>query len=315
MKSNCILLLILHMYSEEHDDVVIKLEPIDIIESTREDELSDDQATPSNTPSSNRTELKCNICRKQFLTESKFQRHVSKHVQCEICQKHFTNMSSLNEHKLVHSNEKPEKCPVCDKGFKSRLHLSNHMRIHQPPENIPCPVCEKMFRRTDLIKQHMATEHPAPGPDGRIRIFECHLCKSKQKTKHRLRAHMKLSHSQKNWLCSQCGMGFTRKHKLDVHMMRDDHRVDGKILKPFKCDQCPKQFISQCRLVEHKRVHTGEKPFGCDECGKHFALAAALKLHKESHLGVKRHQCTVCEYKTNYKTNIKKHMKVHTGRI
>ncbi|CAH1776325.1 unnamed protein product [Owenia fusiformis] len=69
--------------------------------------------------------------------ESIYERHESAKQRktkwsCDICGKKFISITHLNNHKNVHTGEKPFKCPLCLKGFTQTSSLNLHQRrVHQ----------------------------------------------------------------------------------------------------------------------------------------------------------------------------------------
>jgi hypothetical protein len=49
---------------------------------------------------------------------------------CEVCQKTFNRVSTLISHRRTHFDDKPHKCHVCGKGFHQKGNLKNHLFSH-----------------------------------------------------------------------------------------------------------------------------------------------------------------------------------------
>jgi len=87
-----------------------------------------------------------------------------------------------------------------------------------------------------------------------------------------------------------CNKMFGSMHEIVTHITVE--HVGGPEISNHICfwDNCPrvgKPFKAKYKLVNHIRVHTGEKPFPCPfpGCGKVFARSENLKIHKRTHTG------------------------------
>ena len=48
------------------------------------------------------------------------------------------------------------------------------------------------------------------------------------------------------------------------------HMLIHNKVKSYECDICKKKFSHKSSLLDHFRIHLGEKPYGCAEYGKWF---------------------------------------------
>ena len=80
----------------------------------------------------------------------------------------------------------------------------------------------------------------------------------------------------------------------------------------YACTYCDKMFIFMSKLVEHQRIHTGEKPYACEICGKSFAQKGNLSLHFQLHTGEKPYSCEICGKRFNRKRNMMIHQNTHS---
>ena len=62
--------------------------------------------------------------------------------------------SSLKQHVLVHTGEKPYLCSQCDNTFSTERDLKQHLLTHTGDEAYHCTYCEKSFSTNSNLKKH-----------------------------------------------------------------------------------------------------------------------------------------------------------------
>ncbi|XP_038590939.1 zinc finger protein Pegasus-like [Micropterus salmoides] len=89
----------------------------------------------------------------------------------------------------------------------------------------------------------------------------------------------------------------------DVQMDGLERTCDGK----YKCSYCSYANKGMARLIEHIRIHTGEKPHRCQLCSFASAYERHLEAHMRSHTGEKPYKCDLCTFRCSDRSNLSHH--------
>lgn len=258
----------------------------------------------------------CNVCELTNVTKDTLKIHFTNQIGCNLCDKRFCLKTHLKKHYIdVHNDgivakktRKKYECSVdgCNKIIDSSTR-KYHMAVKHNGMQLECDICGKTYPTKVAIAKHIMYKHVPSNLK-----FKCELCDKKYYSKGELKTHHKFSHIKAmDFVCSECGVAFSKKHSLISHMTK--HTGE----KPFKCtfEGCSMAFRLLSRRTEHMRSHTGETPFHCniDGCDKKFKYNIDFRRHKFNAHGIflKKFPCQICSAVFPENLLLKKHMKKH----
>ncbi|GMS96474.1 hypothetical protein PENTCL1PPCAC_18649, partial [Pristionchus entomophagus] len=77
--------------------------------------------------------------------------------QCNICSKIFVSFKGLQQHAVIHTDQKPFQCDICSKAFRFKSNLFEHRSVHTGFTPHACPYCGKTCRLKGNLKKHLKT--------------------------------------------------------------------------------------------------------------------------------------------------------------
>ncbi|CAD6231877.1 GSCOCG00001632001-RA-CDS [Cotesia congregata] len=171
----------------------------------------------------------CHLCGKQFRVNQGLARHLHethegiKNFSCDICSRTFATKRTLDDHRRIHTNERPYVCNRCGKTFKQKASLFVHNRTHSDVFPFKCVHCEQSFRTRPTLMVHI-TKHTGEKP------FVCEICNRPFRIKYELKRHKLVHSDEKPWQCSECGLSFRQKRYL-VNHRRINHGSESSVME------------------------------------------------------------------------------------
>lgn len=194
-----------------------------------------------------RNKLQCRICSDSFSTEEEVKAHEEIHKThvCDQCGAAFLKKGYLQDHLLMHSEDRRYQCKVCSKAFKHRHTLSVHKKIHEDTKSFVCEICGTGFRQRTTLVTHTLLKHSD------VKNFPCPNCNLRfnlksTRDKHYIRKHT--FNREKSFVCNKCGAAYLNKTTLTRHMS-DKHLGKAKY---YPCTICEnKMYVMKKGLRTH----------------------------------------------------------------
>ncbi|XP_058160582.1 histone-lysine N-methyltransferase PRDM16 isoform X2 [Dasypus novemcinctus] len=161
--------------------------------------------------------------------------------ECKDCERLFPSKYSLEQHMIVHTEEREYKCDQCPKAFNWKSNLIRHQMSHDSGKRFECENCVKVFTDPSNLQRHIRSQHVGA------------------------RAHA----------CPDCGKTFATSSGLK------QHKHIHSTVKPFICEVCHKSYTQFSNLCRHKRMHADcRTQIKCKDCGQMFSTTSSLNKHR-----------------------------------
>jgi rubrerythrin len=242
--------------------------------------------------------------------------------QCNICNKIFVSFKGLQQHAIIHTDQKPFTCEICNKSFRFKSNLFEHRSVHSGFTPHACPYCGKTCRLKGNLKKHLKTHvttkeeldeawkpfasnrrPPAEVPHDAIIVRSTGEPMFTPPSRPRKRK-LGLGNDARSWI-EKIGRGDilptgTLQEKLDrfrdMLKMLESNGTQLKTMlnhartiafEKFECPMCKGLFNSRGECSEHLDLEHPlarvERPMFCEICLKSFVDRKSMEQHESYH--------------------------------
>lgn len=198
---------------------------------------------------------KCKHCNEVFVYVRGLRKHLwTAHKtgnKCRFCEKQFYDRGNRDTHERTHTGQHPFKCTYCPRTFSAHTTMKHHIMLHENDLPFLCTTCGKGFVSVTRLNCHVRDKHPLSDSELRNDRYPCLVCSKR----------------------------FSKNYILKNHTARHHNTGEAVILT---CDICQRAFNSRKCLVQHMKIHSGNKPYKCRYCGMAFAQSAGKRGHERN---------------------------------
>ncbi|TKR81373.1 hypothetical protein L596_015251 [Steinernema carpocapsae] len=242
--------------------------------------------------------------------------------QCNICNKIFVSFKGLQQHAVIHTDQKPFGCDICGKSFRFKSNLFEHRSVHSGFTPHACPYCGKTCRLKGNLKKHIKTHvstkeeldeawkpfasnrrPPADIPEDAIIVRgsgDPYYTPPSRPRKRKLG----LGNDAKIWtdkirrgeILPNASISDKMRRLADIIKQAEENMLSLDELfeqaralsfERFDCPLCKSVFMSRMECAEHIEMEHPmarvERPLFCEVCLKTFADRKSMEQHESYH--------------------------------